>query len=63
MFEPVFADELDVSSEVEEACMGNTQCIFDSTVTNDSTIGMGTLMTTMGNMENEAISGEYTECS
>ncbi len=57
-FTPTFADEVVSTPEIEGACQGNAQCIYDYTLTNNSAIGMGTLATTMNNEENEAQSSE-----
>lgn len=57
-FTPTFADDIEITPDIQEACQDNPQCIYDYTLTGDSEVGMGTLMTTVNNEENEVLSSE-----
>ena len=42
---PVFAKDQNISKEVRDVCNGNTACMYDATATNDTSVGMSTMMT------------------
>ncbi len=60
--EPIFADEpLDnIPQEVRDACGDNQECIFDATQTGNLEIGMETLTTNMGNIDDQ---NQASKCS
>ncbi len=53
--EPVFADEAadSVPQDVLDACGDNQECIFDATQTGNLEIGMETLTTNNGNIDDQ----------
>lgn len=52
--EPVYLDELgDIDQAVLDACGDNAECIFDATQTGNLDIGLETLTTNMGNIDDQ----------
>ncbi len=51
---PVFLDELgDIPQEVLDVCGDNAECIFDATQTGNLDIGLETLTTNEGNVDDQ----------
>ena len=56
---PGFPDEITVPDNITQFCNNDPQCIFDYDQTGDPEIGMGTMMTNQGNLEDQAQSCEF----
>ena len=60
-YRPLFTDEVlaNASAEVLEMCQGNVECVYDSLVTGDMSVGLGTLNTSMSNDDTVQILGKH----
>ena len=50
---PVFLEDIidDVPQDVIDMCQGNMQCVYDTAVTGDMSVGLATLSTSDSNTE------------
>ncbi len=58
--EPPFSDEISVDQDIIDMCGGDSECVFDATVTGDPEIGMTTLMVDGNNTDDFAVGGKLT---
>ena len=51
---PVFTNEMNISADTMTICGGNAACMFDATATNDTSVGLNTMMTSQALVQQQA---------